>query len=515
MAITKILTINDCGEKFAGKHLKQAVDYIIDAEKTQGGRYVTGINCQPQEAFRQMKMTKLKYGKTDKRQGYHLIISFEEKKLEPGLAFEIVGKFVEEFLGSGYEAIYAVHDNTDYTHGHIIFNSVNYLNGRKFRYERGDWAKIIQPITNRLCKKYGLSTIDIDMENVDKQSLSTEQVCTKDSANIDGLAASSGRSMTVGVGKQKRYQDWNEFRDGKFIWRDMIKRDLDACILQADNFDEFLRMMQEKGYEIKQNKYLAVKPMGMQRYCRCKSLGDAYTEEKIRQRIEMENLAVYASRPENDYVMNMPEDEFLLRTKLSGIQKTYYARVCRVRRLAKLPYSKAWQYRNEIRKMQRVYEQYLFLVKNDIHSLVELLAVKANLEEKDKECRRERMELNREKKRFEPLFEITGRMKELQAAENSFMAGDNFFLPEHNEYQECAEKLKQEGYTLEETETLKKRYKDRLAGNYERKQAVYQNLRLARGMETEIAETARNIQLEEKKQELEQKNNEKQEQPGR
>ena len=482
MAITKILTINDCGEKFAGKHLKQAIDYITDAEKTQGGRYVTGINCQPQEVFRQMKMTKLKYGKTDKRQGYHLIISFEEKKLEPGLAFEIVGKFVEEFLGSGYEAIYAVHDNTDYTHGHIIFNSVNYLNGRKFRYERGDWAKIIQPVTNRLCKEYGLSTIDIDMES---------------------------------VGKQKRYQDWNEFRDGKFIWRDMIKRDLDACILQADSFDDFLLMMQEKGYEIKQNKYLAVKPMGMQRYCRCKSLGDAYAEEKIRQRIGMESLADYASRPERDYIMEMPKDEFLPRTKLSGIQKTYYAKVCRVRRLAKLPYSKAWQYQDEIRKMQRVHEQYLFLVKNDIHSIVELAAVKANLEEKNKECQRERRELNREKKRFEPLFEISGRMKELQAAENSFMAGDDFFLPEHNEYQKCAEKLEQEGYTLEETEALKKRYKDRLAGNYERKQAVYQNLRLARGMEAEIAEAAINIQMKEKKQELEQKNIEKQEQPGR
>ena len=482
MAITKILTIHDCGEKFAGKHLKQAIDYIIDAEKTQGGRYVTGINCQPQEAFQQMKMTKLKYGKTDKRQGYHLIISFEEKKLEPGLAFEIVGKFVEEFLGKEYEAIYAVHDNTDYTHGHIIFNSVSYRNGQKFRYERGDWARKIQPITNRLCKEYGLSTIDIDME---------------------------------GVGKQKRYQDWNEFRDGKFIWRDMIRRDLDACILQAGSFDEFLLMMQEKGYEVKQNKYLAVKPMGMQRYCRCKSLGDAYTEERIRQRITVESLAAYASRPESDYVMKMPEDEFLPRTKLSGMQKTYYARVCRVRRLAKLPYSKAWQYREEIRKMHRVHEQYLFLVKNDIHSLVELVAVKANLEEKNRECQRERRTLNREKKRYEPLFEIAGRMKGLQAAQNSFMAGDDFFLPEHQEYQTCIERLKQEGYTLEETEAIKKRYQDKLAGNYERKQAVYQNLRLAREMEAEIAKTARKIQMEERKQELEQKNIEKQEQPKR
>lgn len=481
MAITKILTINDCGEKFAGKHLKQAITYIIDGEKTQGGRYVAGINCQPQEAFRQMKMTKQKYGKTDKRQGYHLIISFEEKKLEPGLAFEIVGKFVEEFLGKEYEAIYAVHDNTDYTHGHIIFNSVSYRSGRKFRYERGDWARVIQPVTNRLCKEYGLSTIDIDLE---------------------------------GMGKQKRYQDWNEFRDGKFIWRDMIKRDVDACIMQAEGFEEFLLMMQEKGYAVKQGKYLAVKPEGMQRYCRCKSLGEGYAEERIRERIRMESLVSYASRPESDYVMEMPEDEFLPRTKLSGIQKTYYARVCRVRRLAKLPYSKAWQYRDEIRKMHRVHEQYLFLVKNDIHSLVELAAVRANLEEKNKECQRERRELNREKKRFEPLFGIAGRMKELQAAENSFLAGDDFFLPEHEAYRECADKLGKEGYTLDEVEALEKRFQDRMAGNYEKKQAVYGNLRLARGMEAEIVETARKVQ-EEREQEVEPKNMEKQKQPER
>lgn len=131
---------------------------------------------------------------------------------------------------------YAVHDNTEHTHGHIIYNSVNYLTGKKFRYEKGDWARVIQPITNRLCEEYGLSTIDIEMEGLDKQ---------------------------------KRYQDWNEFRDGKFIWRDMIRRDVDACIMQSDTFEEFLDMLKEKGYEIKQNKYLAIKPQGMSHFCRC------------------------------------------------------------------------------------------------------------------------------------------------------------------------------------------------------------------------------------------------------
>ena len=85
VAITKILTINDCGRKFAGRHLQTAITYIIDPNKTQNMRYVTGINCQPGMAFDQMLATKQKFGKTDKRQGYHIIISFEEEDVEPGL----------------------------------------------------------------------------------------------------------------------------------------------------------------------------------------------------------------------------------------------------------------------------------------------------------------------------------------------------------------------------------------------------------------------------------------------
>ena len=317
MAITKILTINDSGVKFSGKHLKQAIEYILDNGKTQNGRFVTGINCQPENVFEQMKATKRKFGKTDKRQGYHLIISFEEGEITPDTAFEIIGKFVQEYLGEGYEAIYAVHDNTAHVHGHIIFNSVNYVTGRKFRYEKGDWAKRIQPITNRLCTEYGLSTIDIEQQ---------------------------GRKSN------ERYKDWNEFRDGKLIWRDMIKRDLDACIMQSDSFEEFFDLLVEKGYDIKQNKYLAVKPQGMQRFCRCKSLGEQYTEERIRRRIAEEDMLSYVNRNQKGDSIEKVKDEFLQRTKLSGIQKTYYARVCRIRRLERLPYSKAWEYREEIRK---------------------------------------------------------------------------------------------------------------------------------------------------------------------
>ena len=417
MAITKILTINDSGVKFAGKHLEQAVSYILDREKTQDGRLVTGINCQPGKAYEQMAATKRKYGKTDKRQGYHLIISFEAGEVSPDTAFEIIRKFTEEYLGQEYEAVLAVHDNTAHVHGHIIFNSVNYHNGRKYRYEKGDWAKKIQPITNRLCEEYGLSTIEIEEH---------------------------GRK------RNERYKDWNEFRDGKFIWREMI-----------------------------------------QRFCRCKSMGEDYTEEKIRERIRRENLETYAKRNhgEDSNAIEPVKDEFLRRTKLVGIQKTYYAKICRLRHLERLPYSKAWEYREEIRRMQEVHEKYLFLVKNEIHSLTELIAVRDNLQEKAEECGKERRGLYHEKKQMEPLFSVADKMMELVPAEKSWQAGDEFFEKEHLSYRALEEQLQGEGYSLEETEMLRKKYKDKGSGIYERQREIKKRLKMAGEMITEFTES--------------------------
>ncbi len=474
MAITKILTINDSGVKFSGKHLEQAVSYILDREKTQGGRLVMGINCQPGKAYEQMAATKRKYGKTDKRQGYHLIISFEAGEASPDTAFEIIRRFVEEYLGQEYEAVLAVHDNTAHVHGHIIFNSVNYQNGRKYRYEKGDWAKKIQPVTNRLCEEYGLSTIEIEEH---------------------------GRKRNEG------YKDWNEFRDGKFIWREMIQRDVDACIMQAESFGEFLDLMAEKEYDIKQNKYLAVKPKGMQRFCRCKSLGEDYTEERIRERIRLESLETYAkrNREQNPHTIGPPEDEFLRRTKLTGIQKTYYAKICRLRHLERLPYSKAWEYREEIRKMQEVHEKYLFLVKNGIHSLTELAAARDNLKEKAAECGKERRELYREKRQLAPLFSVADKMLELAPAEKSYQAGDKFFEKEHLRYQALEGQLHSEGYSLEETEMLRKKYKDKGSGIYERHREIRKRLKMAGEMIAEFTESlerARDRQEEKTGQEM-------------
>ena len=278
--------------------------------------------------------------------------------------------------------------------------------------------------------------------------------------------------------------------------------------MQAFSFEKFLDLLREKGYVIKQNKYLAVKPPGMQRFCRCKSLGADYTEEIIRQRIVAETISTYGKRNRegNSDHMKKVENEFLRRTKLTGIQKTYYAKVCRIRQIAKLPYSKAWQYREEIRKMEEVHDRYLFLVKNEIHSVVELVGVKCNLEKKAKECQKERRELYREKKRFEPLFAITDKMKELQPAEDSFRAGDTFFEKEHRVYQELAEQLSEEGYALKEVEVIRQRCQDKIAGNYEKRKAVNQRLKIAEELLAEFSKAVtRTREQEEQNKEIKRK----------
>ena len=354
MAISKILNMKDCGGHFHGKHLKRSLDYVMNPEKTQDGRLVGAINCQVDSAFEQMKATKRKFGKVDKRQGYHIILSFREDEVNPDMAFEITRRFVEEYLGKSYEAVYVVHDNTAHVHSHIVFNSVSFVDGKKYRYEKGDWAKYIQPITNKLCQEYGLSIIDVDDGNKEKE--------------------------------HESYKDWSEYREGSFVWADMIKRDLDSCILQAGNYEQFLELLSDKGYEVKQGKYLAVKPQGMTRFRRCKTLGDMYSDEAIRERIEKEDISFYREQQkEVQPVLCKCKVRRYRRAKMSGLQKRYYAKLYRIGKLKKKPYSQVWKYKEDIRKMHKLQEEYLFLVNHDIHSAEELVSIISSLTDKRKE----------------------------------------------------------------------------------------------------------------------------------
>ena len=455
MAISKILNMKDCGGHFHGKHLKRSLDYVMNPEKTQDGRLIGAINCQVDSAFEQMKATKRKFGKVDKRQGYHIILSFKEDEVNPDTAFEITRRFVEEYLGKSYEAVYVVHDNTAHVHSHIVFNSVSFVDGKKYRYEKGDWAKYIQPITNKLCQEYGLSIIDVDDGSKEKE--------------------------------HESYKDWSEYREGSFVWADMIKRDLDSCILQAGNYEQFLELLSDKGYEVKQGKYLAVKPQGMTRFRRCKTLGDMYSDEAIRERIEKEDISFYREQQkEVQPVICKCKVRRYRRAKMSGLQKRYYAKLYRIGKLKKKPYSQVWKYRDDIRKMHKLQEQYLFLVRHKIESAEELVSVLDNLTDKKKEASKEKSKTYKAKERFKDIFDKAEQIRELDDAESCYQSGDTFFEDEHNAWERLNTELLAQGYSVEEVESLRKKYESKYAQDCKAERAVSKELSLGRSIWKEL-----------------------------
>lgn len=484
MAISKILHMKECSGGFQGKHLKAAIDYITASEKTQNGRFVSSVNCQTEHAFEQMKETKKKFNKTDKRQAYHIILSFQEDEATPDTVFEITKRFVQEYLADDYEAVFAVHDNTDHPHSHIVFNSVSFRDGKKYHYQKGDWEKYIQPITNRLCEEYGLSTIELD-EKAEKKV-------------------------------RNAYQEWNIYRDGKFVWNSMVARDVDACIMQAASYENFICMLEDKGYEVKntngEEKYLAVKPQGMKRFVRLKTLGEEYSEERLRQRIYEETLSFYKEKSENVARIVTCRVRWYKRAKLSGLQKKYYAKLYKIGKLKKKAYSVAWKYKDEIKKMQKLQQQYQFLVRHDIHSIVDLALVTDNLTDKRKEVSAIKSKLYRTDKRNKALYEITNEMDELIECEISYKNGDLFFLDEHNRFVLLKQRLKDMGYSYEEVKAIREHYHNEIAKIKSLEQEAAKERKIAESIRTDyIADDGPEYDL--KQEQIKEQNLEQEKQP--
>ena len=232
-------------------HLANAISYITDGEKTQDGTLVGSHNCNVDTALQEMLSVKRKYGKTDKRQGYHFIISFKKQEVRPETAMEITQRFVEKYFGDDFQCLYATHDNTEHVHSHILFNSVSWRTGRKYRYEKGDWAKEIQPIVNELCKEYGLSIQDIE----------------------------------VGT-EEKTPKKWDKTKQGIFKWNRQIRLDVEDSISFANSYENFLKLMKLKGYEIKQKSgKVYLKPMGEKSFIRLTDISIYYAKESIENQI--------------------------------------------------------------------------------------------------------------------------------------------------------------------------------------------------------------------------------------
>lgn len=220
MAITKLMHMKE-SPGWPHTHLKNSIDYILDVKhggkKTQHGVLVGG-NCglNNEEILNNFLETKREYGKLDKRQGYHFVLSFPKGEPDTETAYKVAEEFCQQFLGDSYDYVFAVHTDKEHLHAHVIFNSVSRETGLKYHYKKHDWEKIIQPITDRICREYGLGALAFEEKRVGKS-----------------------------------YAEWAAKREGKCNWTNIIRADVDYAIQQADSFTEFFGIMKEMGYELR------------------------------------------------------------------------------------------------------------------------------------------------------------------------------------------------------------------------------------------------------------------------
>ena len=353
MAITKILNIQESEGRNPASHLKNALEYIQNPDKTEECVLVGGINCLADTAFEQMEETKNIFHKTGKRQGYHVIISFSpEEKVSAEQAMYVLEHFAKNLLGDDYEAVYAVHTDREHMHGHLIWNSVSMTTGKKYNSPKGNWKNHLQPITNKYCDELGLSIMPAEYSRNPKN-----------------------------ISRDK----WER----EMSMKEIILRDAKMCAYAAGNVEHFKYLMKRLGYVFKKDAWMEVQAPGFRYYHKLAKLDEMFSEDMLRHYVDMPWMAkpyFYSSD-----IMG------LHRVKLSPYQKKFYAKLYRLRIVEQKRFEVGGaKYTEDLKRFHQLQDEYLLLVNNDIKSVVELVDFISEQKEKIQQIEDRQKEIYRE-----------------------------------------------------------------------------------------------------------------------
>ena len=353
MAITKILNIKESEGRNPASHLKNALEYIQNPDKTEECVLVGGINCLPDTAFEQMEETKNIFHKTGKRQGYHVIISFSpEEKVTSEQAMYVLEHFAKDVLGDDYEAVYAVHTDREHMHGHLIWNSVSMTTGKKYNSPKGNWKNHLQPITNKYCDELGLAIMPAEYSRNPKN-----------------------------ISRDK----WEK----EMSMKEIILRDAKMCAYAAGNVEHFKYLMKRLGYVFKKDAWMEVQAPGFRYYHKLAKMDEMFSEDMLRHHVDMPWMAkpyFYSS-----------DIRGLHRAKLSPFQKKFYAKLYRLRVVEQKRFVVGGaKYAEDLKRFHQLQDEYLLLVNNDIKSIVELVDFISEKEDRIQQIEDRQKEIYRE-----------------------------------------------------------------------------------------------------------------------
>ena len=394
--------------------LSNAIDYATNPYKNESRLFEGAVMCGVKTAFADMQETKIRYSNTGGVLGYHIIQSFMPGEVSAEQAFDIASEFVHRYLAKEYEVIWSTHLDKKHYHNHIVFNSVSYMDGIKYKSNSRSYYNGIRKTSDDICNQHGLSIINTD---INKKSLS--------------------------------YIDWLDLQKGKGTYRDRIKADVDQGIAESFSYGEFLVTMEEMGYDVKQGKHVAFRMAGKERFARGYNLGRGYSEDEIRARIDdspLPPIGAYApptkqQRAQHKRSRYMPDVErryLWMLYQLGLVQK-------------RLAPPKVTKYlKGELDKLEKYKQQQKFLTTRNLEKESEFFAYVNSLDKSIKSLRAKLTDFNSVKKQNKRLYDALHDRTYYKKAYELFGEGYAMMKEDSEKYLNAKAILSDSGFNTDE-----------------------------------------------------------------
>lgn len=350
MAVTKTLRIAENKKGHPAAHLKNNLFYICNPEKTEDGKWmVSNAGSTADEIYSRYLRNKKSWEKKYGTQAFHYMLSLPPGSGTPDTLMKVAQEFVKELLGDRFYYTIAVHTDKPHLHAHITFDSVSALDGKKFHSPKGDWRYRLQPITDRLCRKYQLPTLEYNPDDKKGMYHSDWEKQKNPKKNAGGDNSS------------------------KYDWNDVIRDDIDEAVYFSSSYVEFISYLKEHGYVIRDGKYLSVRPFGKENAVRTFRLGGGYTKNDIINRIsgqEMETDYVPFHKTYGDiaYIKKIMYAKISCTKNysLTPFQKAYYKKWHNTFFIRRPYFRDSWKYKKDILRVHKLAEQLYYIIDHDI-----------------------------------------------------------------------------------------------------------------------------------------------------
>ena len=455
MAITKIIVIRDRLDKRVGYVLNEdktaldnVLEYATDKDKTQKEQrlFESAVNCDKENALRDMMQTKKHFGKTGKVLGYHIIQSFKPNEITPEVAHQIGVEFAQKCFDK-YESVVGTHLDKNHLHNHVVVNSVSFIDGRKYRNNFKDYYGDIRGISDALCKEYGLSIIE---ENDKKQSIS--------------------------------YIEWLARNNGKMSWQTIIRNDIDDCVQQSFSFGNFIMLMEHKGYEIKRGKYISFRPFGREHFSRGYKLEDGYSLQNIKVRTSGKNLAMDLVKAEK-HIQQKREHKPYPKVKPGSLKALYLHYLYLMGKIKKnqAPDRAAKVLKKDLIKFEKITKTFEFITDKDLDTVEQVKEFKSKCYKEINKLKIERKKLLAEKEEYDAEFDALRIINVYEKPFFMYQEGFHEMKDEHDIYMKACDELSDRGYShpkhIEALEKIKSSIEDRLSVDDEKIRCFRKDIR--------------------------------------